>query len=319
LLVAHLDSTSRDPYLAPGANDNATGSATLLEAARLFRYYRFERTVQLVWFTGEESGLIGSRAFVSKYPDRNYKAVINLDMFGWDGDGDRCFELHVGDLPDSQPIGSCVVDTIQAYDLDLNYDFLIEEAITLSDHAPFWQRGIGAILIVENWVRAPEDQSQVGCQGVDRNPHYHTSRDNVAENLTPAFGVDVARASLGAVAALAGPESVCFQQAPQLTMDRISATSLRLEWDPVPGADEYRVLRSSYGCSEGWDVLAVTDDLTWLEEGLHEDWPYQYQIEALSTGGTCVSISSSCLSIGPPPPPIFLTTYLPIFSRWLPE
>ena len=323
LLVAHLDSASRDSFLAPGANDNATGSATLLEAARLFRYYSFERTVQLVWFTGEESGLIGSRAFVSQYPggnDHHYHAVINLDMFGWDGDGDRCFELHVGSLPASQPIGSCVVDTIQAYGLDLKHDFLTERAITLSDHASFWERGIGAIAILENWTPTPDDQApENGCQGVDRNPHYHTSRDTVAENLTPAYGFDIARASLGAIAALATPVLECFQATPELSIVRESPTSLSLEWDPIPGAEEYRILRSSYGCNEGWQVLDVTDSLFWSDEGLHEDWPYQYQVEALSTGGSCVSRSSSCLSIGPPPPPRFLTTYLPIFSRWIPE
>jgi hypothetical protein len=320
LLVAHLDSTSRDSALAPGANDNATGSATLLEAARLFRYYRFERTVQLVWFTGEESGLIGSQAFVSKFADRAYQAVINLDMFGWDGDGDRCFELHVGDLPQSQRIGSCVADTIQAYGLELKHDFLIEDAITLSDHASFWDRGIGAIAIVENWVIPNQDQPQIdGCQGVDRNPHYHTSQDTVAENLTPEFGFDVARASLGAVAALAIPSSECFQIVPELSLVSDSPTSLALNWDPVPGAEKYRILRSSYGCSEGWQVLAETDDFTWQDEGLYENWPYQYRIEALPAGGSCVSQPSPCLKVGPLPPPRFSITYLPVFSRWIPE
>ena len=319
LLVAHLDSTSRDSYRAPGANDNGTGSATLLEAARLFRSYRFARTVQLIWFTGEESGLLGSRAFVSRY-DRDYQAVTNLDMFGWDGDGDRCFELHVGGLPTSHSIGSCVVDTIQAYGLDLKHDFLVEDAIQLSDHASFWERGIGAIAIVENWVAPTGDQAHVeGCEGVDRNPHYHTSRDTVAENITPAFGFDIARASLGAVAGLAGLESECFQTAPELSVVIESPSSLTLDWDPVPGADEYRVLRSSYGCSEGWQVLAVTDGLSWLDEGLRKDWPYQYQVEAISVGGSCVSHSSSCFAVGPPPPPRFRTTYLPLFSRRIPE
>ena len=58
--------TSFDPWhLAPGAEDNASGSAALLEAARLFNRYRFERTLQIIWFTGEEQGLLGSLAFTA--------------------------------------------------------------------------------------------------------------------------------------------------------------------------------------------------------------------------------------------------------------
>jgi hypothetical protein len=312
LLVAHLDSTSRNSALAPGANDNATGSAALLEAARLFRHFRFERTVQLVWFTGEESGLIGSRAFVNDYSYRDYHAVINLDMFGWDGDGDRCFELHVGELSSSEPIGRCVVDTIQAYGLELEYDFLIENAITLSDHASFWEWDVGAIAVVENWG----DQKQPeGCSGVDRNPHYHTARDTIAENLTPAFGFDITRASLGAVAALAVPDSICFDSAPFLTLVEETPTSIRLSWDPVSGADAYRIYRSSYGCSEGWETLGETVGLSWTEGELREDWPYQYRVEAVSKLGYCSSFPSACKSFGPETPPRLSIFYLPFFSR----
>jgi len=49
LLTAHLDSQALGTDLAPGANDNGTGAATLLEAARLLRRYQFDRSIQLVW------------------------------------------------------------------------------------------------------------------------------------------------------------------------------------------------------------------------------------------------------------------------------
>ena len=55
LLTGHLDSINMSNVMdAPGANDNGTGAATLFEAARLLRQYRFGRTIQIVWFTGEE-------------------------------------------------------------------------------------------------------------------------------------------------------------------------------------------------------------------------------------------------------------------------
>ena len=48
------------------------------------------------------------------------KAVINLDMIGFDWDGDRCFEVHAGTLAGSQAIGTCLANVIEAYDLGLD-------------------------------------------------------------------------------------------------------------------------------------------------------------------------------------------------------
>jgi leucyl aminopeptidase len=111
LLTAHLDSiTGSDPTeIAPGADDNATGAATLLEAARVFKDRSFKRTIRIVFFTGEELGLHGSRAYVAQHADElgSILGVINLDMFGYDADDDRCFEIHAGQLKESNLVGGC--------------------------------------------------------------------------------------------------------------------------------------------------------------------------------------------------------------------
>ena len=100
ILSAHFDSTSTNPFwLAPGAEDNASGTVALLEAARILRYYRFDRTLKLIWFNAEEQGLYGSAAYVADHPTANIIGVVNLDMFGYDSNSDGCFELHVGTLP----------------------------------------------------------------------------------------------------------------------------------------------------------------------------------------------------------------------------
>src|SRR5262249_29024116 len=86
VMSAHFDSTSESAAtLAPGANDNGTGSATVFEAARLLRQFRFQRTIKLIWFTGEEQGLIGSAAYVADHSMANYLGVLKMDMFGYDG------------------------------------------------------------------------------------------------------------------------------------------------------------------------------------------------------------------------------------------
>ncbi len=67
-----------------GADDNASGVAVLIESAKIIAKQNPERSVIFVAFSGEESGLIGSRAFVehSPVPRENIKAMINFDMVG---------------------------------------------------------------------------------------------------------------------------------------------------------------------------------------------------------------------------------------------
>ena len=91
IISAHLDSrAANDHSIAPGAEDNGSGVAALMEAARLFKNVKFDRTIKIIFFTGEEQGLIGSKAYVAAYPADISKtvAVFNLDMFGYDYDQD---------------------------------------------------------------------------------------------------------------------------------------------------------------------------------------------------------------------------------------
>jgi leucyl aminopeptidase len=204
-LTAHLDSiTNEDPETyAPGAADNASGSAALLEAARILRGHRFERTIQIVWFTGEELGLLGSKAFVKDLPgDTEPVGDINLDMFGYDSDNDRCFELHVGEMPESDQIGQCFAASIQSYATGVQrYDYLAQDAIGASDHSSFWDAGIGAVEVLEDL--GDQDQPR-GCPAKDPNPGYHTEQDTI-EQINPESGIALVRAAIATLAALAGP------------------------------------------------------------------------------------------------------------------
>jgi len=207
LLTAHLDSINRETEeglgIAPGADDNATGVATLLEAARIFKDMSFKRTIKIIFFSGEERGLHGSQAYIAAHADEmeNVVGVLNLDMFGYDADNDRCFELHVGMMPDSNQLGSCLTDVIDLYALNLNYDYLTASAGGASDHSPFWNVDVGAVLVLENFLTQDE---HIGCGEMDRNPNYHTSGDLVSEiNVETAF--DIAQAALLTTATIAEP------------------------------------------------------------------------------------------------------------------
>jgi leucyl aminopeptidase len=204
-LTAHLDSTTFDSPedRAPGADDNGTGVATLIEAIRILKDHPFKRTIRIIFFTGEEIGLKGSIAYVTHNPDlvENIVGVINLDMFGYDGDDDRCFEMHVGEMEDSNFIGGCLADTIEAYDIEIKFDYLVEEARGYSDHSTFWNADVGAIEVLENFdTHGFED----GCGEADKNPYYHTEGDLVSEiNVETAHRI--ALAAIAAIARLAEP------------------------------------------------------------------------------------------------------------------
>jgi hypothetical protein len=91
VLGAHLDHVGLDPNadnmkmtLRPGADDNASGSASLLEVAQALAPHQPKCDILFLWFTGEEVGLLGSRAYCDEplRPHEDSIAMFNMDMVG---------------------------------------------------------------------------------------------------------------------------------------------------------------------------------------------------------------------------------------------
>ena len=86
LVCAHYDSRSKKPHTdAPGADDNASGVAVMLEVARLMRLAFSAKPVMYVAFAGEEQNLIGSHTLAKRALAQRWAIdlLINLDMVGW--------------------------------------------------------------------------------------------------------------------------------------------------------------------------------------------------------------------------------------------
>jgi len=81
---AHYDSVSDDPLVAPGADDDASGTATVLEIARALAGCRPRRSIRLLFFSNEESDIAGSTAYVESIkttlPADRLVGFINVDM-----------------------------------------------------------------------------------------------------------------------------------------------------------------------------------------------------------------------------------------------
>jgi Zn-dependent M28 family amino/carboxypeptidase len=200
LITAHLDSTTfsiSSGGMAPGADDNASGSSAVLEAARILSQYKFKHTIRFVLFTGEEQGLVGSRAYAGKLASDGVQVlgVFNMDMIGYDGDSDGAFEVHAGTRDSSVRIAELLVQTLQRYEIKLAPEVLEVGATNRSDHASFWSRGYPAVLVIED--------SEYGATD-DFNPYYHSTSDTL-DKLDLSYAKRIAQVVIGAAAQLAEP------------------------------------------------------------------------------------------------------------------
>jgi hypothetical protein len=192
ILCAHYDNTSQTPLvLAPGADDNGSGSIAVVEAARIFKDVDFERTIKFCIWGGEEQWLLGSAAYASEAFARGdtIAGVYNLDLIAWDGNGDDSVEFHCGTMNSSRILGNLLVSVIYLYDLELCPEILTWESTNRSDHTSFWDYNYPAILGIEDFYD-------------DFNPYYHTLGDNVTHIDTALF-TEYTKAVVGATATLA--------------------------------------------------------------------------------------------------------------------
>jgi len=156
IIGAHYDHLGRDPdgAIFNGANDNASGVATMLEIARLWHAqgYRPARSVLFVGWDNEESGLVGSEHYVSDpvYPLAKTVAVLNLDMAGV---GD---EVHINGE-------GIVAAQFQASAQVYSTTTFVDVWAGGSDHFPFYEAGLPASMFawyMDEVYHTPADDIQ---------------------------------------------------------------------------------------------------------------------------------------------------------------
>jgi hypothetical protein len=200
ILCAHYDSYAEpDPLHAPGCDDNGSGTAALLMAARVLSQYQFEGTLRFVAFSAEEESLVGSHYYarLSSLYGENIVGVINVDALLHPG-FDRAvpnpdYDLDLFTNEASRPWAEYVADRFSAY-----------TSIALQSHqyswigadvASFWQYGFPAVDFTEN---TPEEFDA----GANLAMHTAGDRyDNPAYDWD--FGLEGARGALAALASAA--------------------------------------------------------------------------------------------------------------------
>ena len=152
VLGGHFDSINQSYFgnkdKAPGADDNASGSANLIEALRILKSTaQPERTLEFYWYAGEESGLLGSAEIAkdAKTKNKNVIAVLQLDMTLFPGSGDQVVGL-ISDFtsPWLRDVLTSINDTyVKARIVDDKCGY------GCSDHASWHRQGYHAVIPFE--------------------------------------------------------------------------------------------------------------------------------------------------------------------------
>ena len=232
IVSAHYDSYSdQRETLAPGADDNASGVAAVVEAARLLSTHPMDFTVRFIGFGAEEWGLLGAQHYAQAARQRGEQivGVINLDMIGY---ADRLPE----DLDIVANAGSSWLADRMADAAGMPSVKYVRTSYG-SDCSAFWQAGVASVCGIED-VSPP-------------NPHYHKTTDRL-ETLNLDLLAAITRATVAAATDLAQPVGSVPTPARLTARSHVNtslylrARTVVLEWQ-VGGAGEtgYHVYRAS--------------------------------------------------------------------------
>jgi hypothetical protein len=215
VVLAHYDTVPG----TPGADDNASGVAVLLEIARVLAPFGFERTVHFIGVSLEEnatdhdpeSGTRGSRALAAYARENGWdiQGVVVLESVAYAGEAVRQLTPPGVPIPvpevgnfiaaigneRSRELVDCFAEVVARLQRDLPHVELVVPGngellpdSRRSDHAPFWDEGFKAIMLTDTTNF--------------RNPHYHRASDTLA-TLNPEFAALVCRASASLICELA--------------------------------------------------------------------------------------------------------------------
>jgi len=171
IICSHYDSVA--DYCA---DDNASGTATVLEVARILSTQCMDNTLVYALWDEEEIGLRGANFYASQANNNgdNILGVLNIDMMGYDGDDDDDFDIDVRPIANSIEMKDDLVALLATYNFNLNVN-VVNPGTTASDHARFWDQGYSAVLVGESW------------DNDDQTPYYHSSSDRFSTLDLPYF------------------------------------------------------------------------------------------------------------------------------------
>jgi hypothetical protein len=225
VVSSHYDSV----VAGPGADDDTSGTAALLETARILAGHPMPATIVFASFTGEEAGLLGSREFVRRAVESKTKVVgaLNNDMVGWANDQrlDNTIRYSNRGIRDVQHTAAMQFSRL------ITYDALYYKGTDAASYYDAYGDIVGGI----------------GSYPVLGNPHYHQAHD-LLEGINHQLVTETAKTTAATIMLLASSPS---------RITGLTATSAGASWTPSPesGITGYIV---SWGPEDAPKTLRVT-------------------------------------------------------------
>jgi len=197
IICAHYDDMPSGST-APGADDNASGTCGVLEAARVLSGFNTDYSIVFAAFDEEERGLYGSAAYsdTAFLRSDSIVSVINLDMISYDGNNDG--KSYVVTNTNSSSLADDYISALNVYVPALLPVKYFDNTAN-SDHASFWTHNWKAICSIE-------DEN-------DFTPYYHTTNDKFNTLNIPYFR-RMTQGAIAALTALASDYKITFAHNP---------------------------------------------------------------------------------------------------------
>ena len=291
---SHFDSFTWDVMYggndAPGADDNATGVASVLESARIMTQYEFEYSIIYCAYGAEEEGLYGSEAYASRCQQEGMEILgyFNNDMNGYLNPGDP---IHIDLIyPNSvAPIGDYYMNVASVYfpELPVRHVNFNEGD---SDHTSFNNHGYMGIYPFEDYQ--------------NYSPYIHTTSDIIGTSVNSfEMGQQYCRMNIGCLAEIANPVGE-----PQIYCNPVEIFSvtdpdgggvyLYLSWEAPQEGSSGELIRfdiyrdNEYLASVDKDEYNIPGDYFYVDEEVSWHEVYEYYIISIYDDG-CEAVSET--------------------------
>jgi hypothetical protein len=186
---------------APGADDNASGTATLLRAASVLRSLRPKNPIWLLHLTGEEfpADDLGARQVVSRWLWKQQKiaAYIQLDMIAWRASRlDGVFQVNAGDSESSRQLASLAIQVSEWITSQNTTQQTAMKAVGRTRFDPLsYLYNTDAIILSDAGYPVVLLNEHINRHENFDRPFYHQSTD-LANTLDASFGSTVAKVAI---------------------------------------------------------------------------------------------------------------------------
>ncbi len=278
VLGAHYDSYAGGNN-EPGADDNATGAAGILEAARILSQYQFDRTIIFATWSGEEYGLYGSQAWVSEAAanDMNILGYFNIDMAGY---------LQEGDVIHTDIIAPSSADELKQFYKDVCAiylpDFPTNDGALSngdSDHTSFNENGYQGIFPFEDVEHY--------------SPYIHTAGDLIGPSVNNFEQHKTFVQAIMASVVTMAEEPVVQENLVALSGDQ----QVKLTWEAVNGTQFYLIYKNTDTIP-----IATLTGTEFLDTNVINGTRYSYHISNISQLPGNGSVTSNQVTVVPMPP-----------------